>query len=537
VKELLLTLGHNSSAILIEDGELKWGYETERHTGLKSDSRNPMEHLPPAMQARPDVIYATHWSPDGNLSSMSKKHWDPYLVDGVPIRTLSVDRTHHDTHIFGAMAYAGEWFCSQANTYGLVIDGFGTFGEHLSVYRFDGGSPTLVKRVHGYGTSLGLWYQYATAYMGMKMHEDEYKLLGYEVHVKDAVADRLDKLASAKGYDWLVQMDKSIYGSKYDPLYSLTALENVRTNIFQHLNEVCKMVGVDDPTSFESRCTIAYYVQAVLENVVLEIVKAYKPDNILLSGGVFYNVKLNKRIIDTVLGKTCIYPLAGDQGNAIGLYRMDHPEFKFPDTLNWGVRKLTPVGRVEGMYVMHNEAAATAVLIDIIAKHGYCNIVRGSMEFGPRAMCNTSTLAMPHKSVVEKINAANGRNTVMPMAPVMKRWMYEQLFQHTDRLHRSEEHMITALEFNPVELDDMTGAAHFYRRPYVHHTGRPQVCRPEDKLLNDVLDNFGHPLINTSFNFHGHPIAFNMESVVKNHQLQRGNDKNYHTVVLATNAK
>ena len=45
MRELLITTGHNSSAILLEDGRIQWGYETERITGVKSDSRFPLEHL------------------------------------------------------------------------------------------------------------------------------------------------------------------------------------------------------------------------------------------------------------------------------------------------------------------------------------------------------------------------------------------------------------------------------------------------------------------------------------------------------------
>jgi len=44
--------------------------------------------------------------------------------------------------------------------------------------------------------------------------------------------------------------------------------------------------------------------------------------------------------------------------------------------------------------------------------------VSGNMEFGPRALCNTSTLSLPYAENVEIINSLNKRNTVMPMAPV-----------------------------------------------------------------------------------------------------------------------
>ena len=130
MKNLLLTLGHNSSAILIEDNKLIWGYETERITGVKSDSRFPQPVLDFVGGVKPDIVYATHWAPTGKLSDMSAKHWRPEVFDGVPVRTLSVNRTHHDTHMYGAMCYAGPEFPLD-RSFGIVVDGFGTMGEHL----------------------------------------------------------------------------------------------------------------------------------------------------------------------------------------------------------------------------------------------------------------------------------------------------------------------------------------------------------------------------------------------------------------------
>lgn len=537
MKNLLLTLGHNSSVILIEDGQIKWGYETERISGVKSDSRFPMPFIAAYLESQgmtvpvPDMAYVTHWAPDGNLSSMSTKHWDPAYFDGVPIRTLSVDRTHHDTHMAAAVAYAGPNF-PKHKAYGLVIDGFGTFGEHFSTYDLSGQRPKLVRRTHGYDTSLGLWYQYATAFMGLKMHEDEYKLLGYEVHVMDD-SEASNLSAQAKNYaaDWLLSMCKSVYGSKYDPLYSLTALADVKTKIFTHLTSVCKAYGISDPSSFQGRALLAYYVQAVLEAIVVTIVQALDAKHLLVSGGVFYNVKLNKLLIDTIDGQFCAYPLAGDQGNALGLYSMDHPEFDIGNDLCWGRRQLKDVGHVKGLIVT-DEATAYTLIRHKLESVGYVNLVRGSMEFGPRALCNTSTLALPTKEIVAKINAANDRNTVMPMAPVMTLQMYHHLFENTKRVWKSYAHMICAMEYKEYPEDAMKGIAHEYYHPYHHHTGRPQVTAAGDAFMNQLLNSIGHPLINTSFNVHGCPIPLGMESIIKNHMVQHQRDAQFTTVVI-----
>lgn len=530
MKSLLLTLGHNSSAILIEDGLIRWGYETERVTGVKSDSRFPRPVLDKYLKEPVDMVYVSHWSPDGQLSSMSAKHWDPAYFDSIPIRTLSPDRTHHDAHMAAAVSYAGPNF-PRHKAFGLVIDGFGNYGEHFSVYDLSGENPKLIQRIRGYDTSLGLWYQYATAFLGMKMNEDEYKLLGYEVHVFDQpTLTRLNADADVAASEWLDRMEKSPYRSMYDPLYSIAALLNVKFMVFHHLTNVCKRYGVEDPGSFDGRSLLAYYVQAVLERVVISKVNALGARHLLVSGGVFYNVKLNKLLIDKIEGQFCAYPLAGDQGAAIGLYAMDNL-FMHPSNFNWGVRELKDVGEVKGLHVVDSVTAYDMVRSKL-KEVGYVNLVRGNMEFGPRALCNTSTLALPTKQSVAAINEANDRNTVMPMAPVMTLAMYQKLFENTSRVWRSQSHMICAMEYQEHPRDEWLGIAHEYYEPYHHHTGRPQVVGADDPFMLHLLNWCGHPLINTSFNFHGQPIALGMESIVKNHMMQHQRDPSFTTVVI-----
>lgn len=532
MKALLLTLGHNSSAILVEDGKIVWGYETERVTGLKSDSRFPRPVLDKYLTSRPDVAYVTHWAPDGLLASMDAKYWDPSYLEGVPIRTLDVmqNRSHHDTHMAAARCYAGKNFPID-RTYGFVIDGFGTLGEHFSVYDLTHGQR-LIERVHGYDTSLGLWYQYATAFMGMKMHEDEYKLLGYEVHVDPLTCRKLDDHAEVEAMHWLKRMAKSVYGSKYDPMYDLKALEHVKTRVFNHLSELCKAFDIEDPSTETARPIIAYYVQRVLEQVVRAKVDQYRPRNVILSGGCFYNVKLGLNVMQMVDGQTCVYPLAGDQGNAIGLYYMDYLNFEPDWSLCWGRRELKDVGQVPNLHVCADEVQALDVVKRRLADHGHVNLVRGAMEFGPRALCNTSTLALPTAGSVRTINEANDRNTVMPMAPVMTRSMWKTLYEDTARVWRSYMHMIIAMEYQEHPLPEIAGVTHEYWHPYHHHTGRPQVVGESDHFMNNLLNHFGGPLINTSFNFHGMPIALGMESVIKNHMMQYQRQKTFSTVVI-----
>lgn len=531
MKELLLTLGHNSSAILVESGRVTAGYEEERLSGVKSDSRFPRNAIQMLLgDEKPTSIYCTHWEPTANFSALSGKYWDPEYANGIPVRS-HLDNTHHDTHAHAALSFAGTAF-PEKDSYVMVVDGFGSYGEHFSVYRLiECNQLQLIFRARGYDTSLGLMYQYATAFMGLKMHEDEYKLLGYEVHVKPAHVDKISKLVTADVQDWLWRASQAFLGSMYDPIFNLAALNMVREAFFNKFSHVLEHLGLSDPTIFEARAALAYYVQSMLENCVLAIKRQFPITNLIVSGGCFYNVKLNRVLIDNIPGWFCAYPLAGDQGNALGLYAMDHPSFIFPSSLCWGARKLESVGEVEGIeYISENQI--TDRVMHYLKRQGFVNLVRGAMEFGPRALCHTSTLAMPWPEIVDLINIANDRNTVMPMAPVMTRGQYKKLFKNTDRVWKSEKYMITALEYERVPYD-MLGAAHHYSYPFRdHYTGRPQVLNNADAdPLVGVLEDLG-PLINTSFNYHGKPIAFDISSVIENHQLQHARNPDFNTLIV-----
>jgi len=375
-------------------------------------------------------------------------------------------------------------------------------------------------------------YQYATAFMGMKMHEDEYKLLGYEVNVDSRYVGQLEDLIRDQVYRWGLEIQQPVLGSMYDPIFNLEALAAVREKFFKQFSGVLEALKLTDPTTPEARAVLAYYVQSVLERCVHKIVKMFPVDNLIVSGGCFYNVKLNKVLLDDIPGKFCAYPLAGDQGNAIGLYAMDHPSFRFPNNLFWGHRKLEDVGVVEGLKYI-SRTGLERDLLEHLNQYGYVNLVRGSMEFGPRALCNTSTLAIPHLGFVDEINKANNRNTVMPMAPVMTRHMYQDIYRHSHQVWKSEQYMICALEHRETPPENFRGAAHQYKYPFhLHFTGRPQVLNNSftDPLIN-VLEKIG-PLINTSFNYHGKPIAFDMPSIIENHQLQRTSNNKFNTLVV-----
>lgn len=474
---LLLTLGHNASAILEKDNKVLCGYEEERLSGVKADSSFPVLSINKILEYYPEVRYdvtevcVSHWFWSFDVPEESK-YWKPkYISVNFPeAKVIFPDyyNTHHDLHAKSV------WNFLDGDDTGLTIvaDGFGNKGECLSLYS----EGVLTHRSYAIEYSLGLMYQYAIGYLGMKENQDEYKLLGYEQQVQPEFKvnnrEKVEELIEIT-YNGLMTKTRMIENTMSD---TLNMVRYRWYTIFDSFSDF----GADKP----DRPKVAWIVQTILEGVMMNIVSSLGEKNIKVSGGVFYNVKLNNAIL-RYSDKFEAHPLAGDQGAALG-----YTDARY-ETLYWGKRNCG--------------AIKTDKVVEDLCTLGYAEIMTGNMEFGPRALCNTTTLAKPTLKMVETINAMNGRDTVMPMAPVVTEWYAKTYFRDTEKVAKSKYFMVIAFDY--IAIDDSTrGAAHYDSDRDVY-TGRIQVSNSYE--INGILDVFGGILINTSLNAHGQPILYN----------------------------
>lgn len=522
-----LSLGHNSSAILIRDGKILGGYETERLTKVKGDSTFPMLpiiELHKRFTISQDVEFMIgHWALDGKVNSMVKKHWNPeFLKINWPKCTIqSLDAktfTHHDSHAYSALAFAGPEF-PQEESYIAVMDGFGTMGEHMSIYKLYDNVPVLQWRKHGFGTSMGLLYQYTTAYLGMKQNQDEYKLLAFESLIEDAKTYIDSKTLTSQIRKWSEYFSQEISrfdtDPKTDPMISIGALPAFAKQVCDIHDSVLDALGLVNPPDNIKKIIIAYFTQSVVEDVVAKVLLEYNAQNWILAGGLFYNVKLNSMISRITPGKLCIMPLAGDQGAALGLYHAKYG-LGWPGHLFWGHRDMSEV--IKGnlpptVMVAKNLDDGLALVESVLDARGYVNLVRGAMEFGPRALCHTSTLALANIGIGQHINKINGRVNEMPFAPVISPGKAAKLFENIDKIWRSLEYMIVTRDYTEDHGERYRDAAHLDVNRGVY-TGRPQIATEPEMVR--MLRNHDL-LINTSFNFHGVPIVYGWEDVLHTH--------------------
>jgi predicted NodU family carbamoyl transferase len=556
----MLTLGHHASAVWFneEDG-IPLGYEEERLNRIKSTSAYPrlsLDRIEELVQIKKGSrVFVSHWFDDLGFHRESNKYFDKEHFDSLVLKYdlkpvfLNESFSHHDAHAWSGVSFWRNHLSQDQidmiedgeKVHVIVADGYGTNQEVISVYEMSGDVDTaqlnLVKRYYGYMHSLGLMYQYATSFVGMKENQDEYKFLGYETHVRTVIDEDsvqlIKRLANERASAmWqMMSVKPDFRGDNWrnpNGLVNFAHLANTKEAWHSIFGDVVSRLGFKRDER-ASRIVIGHYVQELIENVMARVLEENQVRHVILAGGIFYNVKLNNRILKNTTGCFCVVPVAGDQGCGVGMYEAYFGGFNWLD-LKWGERNsfenweaelseedLDKYGDNIRYYNFDEEEHAVEDTIVSLRENKLVNVVKAYMEYGPRALCSTTTLAMPTNRNVEIINDLNERDTVMPMAPVILLEEGANLFDSNSirRVVGSDKFMILTYDYKNPNLEKFGGVAHKYPDCEVY-SGRPQFIDETDGFMFAVLKGVQEhtpALINTSFNAHGRPIVYNFDSV------------------------
>ena len=184
----------------------------------------------------------------------------------------------------------------------LTLDGGGG-GECASVSIGHRGKLERISSTPS-GNSVGNLYSDMTYLLGLKPHEHEYKIMGLEPYVP-----------------------KQHRGEVLDILRTYLQLDDGEDLTFERLTpENTNWTGrrLAEDLKFKRFDNMAAGLQAFTEEIVLQWVRnAIKHtgiSDILLSGGVFMNVKANKLISEMPeLRSVNVFPSCGDEANSIGI--------------------------------------------------------------------------------------------------------------------------------------------------------------------------------------------------------------------------
>ncbi len=523
---------HDAAACLLRDGVPVAAAEEERFSRIKHDAGFPEQAirycLSEAEIAANDLTcVAFYEKPARKLErvlQVGKKNMPrsaghvaeqyPHLVDdGLLVghaikRRIAFDgpvyfAEHHVSH--AASAFFASPFDEAAV---LVVDGV---GEWATCTTFLGSGARLEKRreIH-YPNSLGLLYATLTAYLGFRVNDDEYKVMGLASYGKPLFQREFEKLITVFD-DASFALDPRYFSYMYDAtsMYSPALID---------LLGPARAPG--EPIEERHR-DIAASLQVVTEDAMVALARSCRVDtgiqNLCLAGGVAYNCVANSQIVErSGLDDVFIQPAAGDNGGALGAALWAHHEVHGAPRLRQAFR--TTLGPQFGDEAILGCLANYGVAFSHHDEEGLCRhaarllqqdlIVgwfQGRMEFGPRALGSRSILANPCSPQMKDILNARVkfREDFRPFAPAVPE---ERAAEYFELAHPSP-FMLLAPRVRADRVGQIPSVTH------VDGTARVQtVSREQEPLFHRLLTCFGEltgvpVLINTSFNIRGEPIV------------------------------
>jgi carbamoyltransferase len=353
--------------------------------------------------------------------------------------------------------------------------------------------------------SIGVLYQYVTEYMGMKPNEHEYKVMG------------LAPYADVHGVKKVLK--------KFQPFLWVQGL-SIKSIVptFSYYNSITKM--------FE-KCRfdwIAGGIQTFTEQILLSltknVLKSVKTTTLILSGGVFMNVKANMEIgIFSNVKQFFVMPSCGDESTAIGAAYYGYRKLSDSTQTQFNPKPLHSLylgpsfsdKEVNNSILKYKKEHAINIkhmnkpskeIAQLLASGSIIARCKGRMEFGARALGNRSILADPsNREVIRIINEQiKGRDFWMPFAPVIMDRFADIYLKNPKQFTSS--FMMLGFETTKKARQDIIASLH----PY-DFTARPQILsKNQNPDYYDIISEFYTitgigGLLNTSFNIHGEPIV------------------------------
>jgi carbamoyltransferase len=559
---------HDSAAALVVDGNIVGAAQEERFSRIKADSEFPVNAIQYCLgvaDCRLDQLDAVVFydKPILSFDRLLETYLEfaprglGSLVQSMPVWTKTklflksqlikslaamevgeIDESkiafcsHHHSHA------ASSFYPSPFETAGLlVMDGVGEWAT-TSLGMGDCASLELHQEIR-FPHSIGLLYSAMTYYLGFKVNDGEYKVMGLAPYGEPKyVQTILDNLVDLKD-DGSYRLDLSYF----DYCTGLKMTNRRFDDLFGGLT----------PRTPESKIgqremDLACSIQKVTEEVVLRLAKTVYNStgqrNLCLSGGVALNCVANGRILrEGPFENLWIQPAAGDAGGALGAALAATYAMGFQ-------RKVNASDQMNGAYlgpsfedseiesILNKQQAQFETLDDeqllkaVAQQLSSGKIVgwfQGRMEFGPRSLGNRSILGDPRSTRMQKYlnQSIKYRESFRPFAPSV---LGEKTSEYFD-LNVSSPYMLLVSDVRRerrLELPDGHQELDLLDRlniprsdiPAVTHVDYSARIQTVDKSTNPkfhaLLENFEQitgcgVLVNTSFNVRDEPIVCSPE--------------------------
>ena len=437
---------------------------------------------------------------------------------------------HHHSH--AASAFYPSPFEEAAV---LIMDGVGEWAT-TSMGIGKGGDLTLEKEIR-FPHSLGMLYSAFTYYLGFKVNDGEYKVMGLAPYGEPKyVREIMDNLIDVMP-DGTFHLDMSYF--------------NYCTGLTMTNQKFADLFGapVRDPLRplTQRDMDLARSIQVVTEDVILKLCVSLQKEtnqkNLCLAGGVALNCVANGRLLrEGPFENIWIQPAAGDAGAALGValdisHSVGEVPRQTPAASNDAMRGsyLGPAFTQEEITTtLDGENATFKVLdddqlfetvADALVEGKVVGWFQGHMEFGPRALGNRSIIGDPRSTKMQRMLnlKIKYREGFRPFAPAVLEEDVSEYFamdgkspymqlvaQVNDDLHKKLSEDEQALE-GLGKLDAVRSSLPAIT--HVDYSARVQTISADTnarfhRLASTFKGKTGvGVLINTSFNVRDEPIV------------------------------
>jgi len=554
---------HDAAAALIKDGMLIAAAEEERFTRIKHDFDFPENAINFCLDyagiSGKDLDYVVFYEKPFHkferilMTTLQNfpKSWKVFkeamitwLGDKLWVKSIIKDKIGVEDNkiLFGEhhLSHAGSAFYPSPFEEAaiLTVDGVGEWTT-ATMGIGKGTEIKLLKEIK-FPHSLGLLYSAFTAFLGFKVNNGEYKVMGMAPYGQpryvDKIYDNLIKVAS-DGSFWINMdyfsyhySDERTFNSKFENLFGKPRSPEI--NFFTSNTRFPSYFG-EKPSNYKELCReneyyadIAASIQRVTEEVLLKLINSLHKEtgmkNLCIAGGVGLNSKANGRILrETPFEELFIQPAAGDGGGALGaalhVYHglMGKPRTFVMEHAYWGkeysdkeIKEFLENNNISYEYFSDDDKLLARVVDDLVDGK-VVGLFQGRFEWGPRALGNRSILADPRsEEMKDLVNIKiKFREPFRPFAPVILEENIGDFF-HGDNIAKQfpARYMLLVLPLKESKAETINAVNHM-------GTGRLQTVREEwnpryYKIVKKFGEATGTPvLLNTSFNLRGEPIV------------------------------
>jgi carbamoyltransferase len=385
--------------------------------------------------------------------------------------------------------------------------------------------------------SIGLLYSAFTAFLGFKVNNGEYKVMGMAPYGTPRYVDDVYRLIEVAddgsfrlnmGYFSYHHSTRHTYGPRFVELFGPprtpeSEFYTPTTHPHRDHPQWSDAVAAEN----QKYADIAASIQRVTEEVLLKMARyAYDQTgytNLVMAGGVALNSVANGRIIrETPFENVFIQPAAGDSGGALGaaLYAyhvlLGKPRAFVMEHAYWGAEysegEMVDAIEQSGYHYerMANDDALTDRVVDRLLQGKVIGWYRGRFEWGPRALGNRSILADPRRAEMKEIvnTKIKFREPFRPFAPVVLEERAAEYFDMSRADHGYPPRFMLIVTSIPEDKRDQIQAV-----CHEGGTGRLQTVRREwNPAYYTAVEKFGQAtgvpvLLNTSYNLRGEPIV------------------------------